>query len=147
MRTKEEQRRYQNEWVKRRRLEWIKENGPCVKCGTWSNLQVDHKVNLEKEIATRSLWSLSPKNPQRVKELAKCQVLCRKCHRGKTDSIDSLHRVRGDEHPRAKLTEPQVKEIRRLRAKNWTQRAIAHKFGVSRQAVEKICNRKTWVHI
>lgn len=77
---KEKQRQYQNEWMKRRRLDWLQANGPCVKCGSWENLQVDHKDPELK--VTHRIWSWAKE--RREKELAKCQPLCRDCHWAKT---------------------------------------------------------------
>jgi hypothetical protein len=59
-------------------------NGPCCKCGSWERLEVDHRNPEEKHLNPRALWSLSPQNPRRIAELAKCQVLCHECHKEKT---------------------------------------------------------------
>lgn len=48
-----------------------------------------------KEVNPRELWSLAEANPRRVAELAKCQVLCRRCHAEKS-SAESAAKVR---HP------------------------------------------------
>lgn len=73
---------YQKLWMRRRRTEWINENGPCKKCGTWNNLEVDHIDPNLKTIKPSSLWSRSLEI--RLKELANCQVLCKSCHLEKT---------------------------------------------------------------
>ena len=85
MRTREEQRAYQLAWIKARRDEWIKENGPCEWCESYVNLEVDHVDSKTKLYNVSSLWSLSKNNPKRVIELAKCQVLCEDCHTKKTN--------------------------------------------------------------
>lgn len=77
-------RTYQNNWLKKRRQEWIEKNGPCKSCGSWENLEIDHINPLEKEIKASSLWSL--KKASRDKELTKCQVLCKSCHFQKTNN-------------------------------------------------------------
>src|SRR5450830_194197 len=77
------QREYQNRRLQQKRAEWITENGPCKNCGSNETLEVDHVVSEEKEIHTRHLWSL--KDETRFKELAKCQVLCKACHREKSN--------------------------------------------------------------
>ena len=46
----------------------------------------------------------------------------------------------------AKLTDNQVREIRRL-AGSMSQRAIARKFGVHQGSVWKIIHRKSWAHV
>lgn len=76
------QREYQKNWLKKRRLDWIHENGPCKKCGTWENLEVDHIKREDKTMHTASIWSRT--EAVRKEELSKCQVLCKKCHLEKT---------------------------------------------------------------
>lgn len=39
----EERRRYAREWMARRRNEWFAEHGPCVRCGSSEDLQLDHR--------------------------------------------------------------------------------------------------------
>lgn len=80
MRTKEEQRAYQNEWMARRRRVWFERNGPCVRCGAWEDLQVDHIEPAQK--VDHKVWSWS--RERREYELGKCQVLCVECHKAKT---------------------------------------------------------------
>ena len=75
-----QQRRYQREWVARRRQAWLDENGPCVRCGSADELEVDH-VDPEKKVSHR-VWSWSAE--RRDAELSKCQVLCGECHAKKT---------------------------------------------------------------
>ena len=76
----EQRRAYQREWMRKRREEWLGIHGPCVECGSWEKLEVDHKNRSEK--VTNSVWSWSLK--RRDVELAKCQVLCKSCHLKKT---------------------------------------------------------------
>jgi 5-methylcytosine-specific restriction endonuclease McrA len=76
----DKQREYQNQWIKKRRLKWLEENGPCVKCGSSDDLQVDH-IDPDKKF-THRIWSYGLK--KRVAELENCQVLCVECHKGKT---------------------------------------------------------------
>ena len=74
-------RKYQREWIKSRRTKYFLENGPCVKCGSDKDLQLDH-INPETKI-THRIWSRSEEF--RNKELAKCQILCKDCHRLKSN--------------------------------------------------------------
>ena len=76
----EYQREYQRKWLAKRRQEWFDQNGPCVKCESWDNLEVDHIDPSQK--VTSVVWSWSEK--RRNEELAKCQVLCENCHHEKT---------------------------------------------------------------
>lgn len=59
---------------------WFAANGPCKGCGSTKNLEVDHIDRTEK--STHRVWHMS--REKREKELSKCQVLCRACHRAKT---------------------------------------------------------------
>lgn len=83
MRTKEEQRRYQREWLRRRRADWIdSQGGRCVKCGSPDDLEIDHVDRATKSYNVQQLWSRA--KHIRDAELAKCQVLCYDCHKAKT---------------------------------------------------------------
>lgn len=54
---------------------------------------------------------------------------------------------KGERSSGAKLTEVQVREIRRLEAEGLTQSALARQFGVSTGTVSNIIRRHTWSHI
>ena len=82
MPTKELQREYQREWRKRRRNQWIRENGPCRMCGSRKNLEVDHVDPASK--LDHNVWSW--RKERRDRELRKCQVLCSSCHKKKTNA-------------------------------------------------------------
>lgn len=73
-------RAYQLEWITKRRLNWLAENGPCKFCGSVVELEVHHNDPTQKLMNPSLLWSLAPTNPKRILELAKCIVLCEKCH-------------------------------------------------------------------
>ena len=77
---KNKQREFQRIWIAARRKEWIEKNGPCYKCGSWGDLEVDHKDPKTK--IDHKVWSWS--EDRRNVELSKCQVLCNKCHWNKT---------------------------------------------------------------
>lgn len=79
---KEYLRNYQREWMKKRRQEWIDANGPCVKCGSSVDLEVDHIDRSQKTMNASAVWSR--REEIRLAELEKCQVLCAKCHQEKT---------------------------------------------------------------
>lgn len=54
----------------------------------------------------------------------------------------------GSRHPRAKLTEDMVIEIRRMHANGeGSQTAIGRLFGVTQGAVKRIVRREVWTHI
>ena len=76
------QNRFNLEWQRARRAEWIAENGPCANCGFWTDdLETDH-VDPEQKVSHR-VWSWT--KARRDEELKKCQVLCRLCHQIKTN--------------------------------------------------------------
>lgn len=55
---------------------------------------------------------------------------------------------RGSKHARSKLTEDQVREIKRkYRAGEATQAGLARQHGVSGHLVYEICNEKRWTHV
>lgn len=83
---KNKKREYDRQWMQARRQAWFAVNGPCVKCGTWENLELDHKDPSTK--ITHNVWSWAEE--RREIELAKCQVLCVACHMEK--SIFEMHR-------------------------------------------------------
>jgi SOS response regulatory protein OraA/RecX len=66
-------------------------------------------------------------------------------------NIDELwffsNRLRGESHPRSKLTSEQVKQIRELAKHGFSTNVIARNFKVSTWNIEEIVKRKTWTHI
>ena len=54
---------------------------------------------------------------------------------------------RGVNHPRAKLTEGQVLEIRKRYKALHSQRELAEAFGVSQTTIAEVTQRKTWRHL
>lgn len=82
-----QQRAFQNQWAKNRRLVWLAQQGPCVSCGSIDSLEVDHRYRSSK--VTHRVWTLTAK--KRAAELAKCQPLCRPCHKAKTISETTRH--------------------------------------------------------
>jgi 5-methylcytosine-specific restriction endonuclease McrA len=82
---KDVQNAFQSRWISARRSAWIESQGGCCRsCGSRESLEVDHVDRTNKSVNPSRLWSLAENNPLRVSELAKCQVLCRSCHRAKT---------------------------------------------------------------
>ena len=68
--------------VQQRRQEWLSDNGPCVSCGTWDNLEIDHIDPSTKEYEINRIWTRTQE--LRDYELAKCQALCNTCHIAKS---------------------------------------------------------------
>lgn len=80
----DKQREYQRLRVARRRQEWINQNGPCVKCGSWIDLEIDHIDPSLKTYNVSQIWSRKQEIVD--SELAECQVLCSTHHQEKTTS-------------------------------------------------------------
>jgi len=59
-----------------RRAAWFAENGPCIDCGRWDDLELDHIDPVQK--VSHRIWSWSW--PRIYAETAKCVVRCRSCH-------------------------------------------------------------------
>ena len=57
------------------------------------------------------------------------------------------NRLRGESHPRAKLTAEQVRQIRDLYSKGFSTNVIARNFKVSTWNIEEIVKNKTWTHV
>jgi len=57
------------------------------------------------------------------------------------------NRLRGESHPKSKLTTEQVIQIRDLYSKGFSTNVIARNYKVSTWNVEEICKRRTWTHI
>lgn len=56
-------------------------------------------------------------------------------------------KLRGESHPRAKLTNEQVRQIRDLYKQGFSTNVIARNYKVSKWNVEEIVKNKTWTHI
>lgn len=76
---KEYLRNYQRTWLKNRRLQFFKGKS-CLWCKSTISLELDH-IN-PKEKKSHSIWSW--KESRRLEEIAKCQILCKSCHKIKS---------------------------------------------------------------
>src|SRR5580765_907148 len=130
-----QQREYQRRWITQRRADWIAEHGPCVDCGTWDSLEVDH-ADAKTKVSHR-VWSWSA--PRREAELAKCVVRCQPCHAKKT--LIAREHPYGEAVTRALLTEEAVREIR---VSELSRKALAVKFGVSPNTIKSARQRQSW---
>ncbi len=57
------------------------------------------------------------------------------------------HQPKGSLHPKTKLTEDDVVNMRALRAEGMMVKDIAAQYLMKRKAVSAICTRKTWKHV
>lgn len=75
-------RRFMKRRYHRRRKSAIKQlGGECVRCGSKKKLEFDHRDPKSKSF---SIWSRGVSESRLVLEIAKCQLLCAKCHLLKT---------------------------------------------------------------
>ena len=75
---KEEQKRFQREWCAKRRHDFLKDKD-CTNCHTKEKLELHH-IDPKQKIS-HHVWSWS--ETKRLKEIAKCEVLCETCHKDK----------------------------------------------------------------
>ena len=68
-------RQHGREWIRHRREAFL-EGKSCAFCGSTSNLNLHHQDPTEKE--SHRIWSW--KEERRLREIAKCIVLCGSCH-------------------------------------------------------------------
>jgi len=75
--------------------------GKCTACGCKDDLEIDHIDCMDKEIPLTRLWSVSEE--RFLRELSKCQLLCREHHKEKSRTDMSLKaRIREERKRRSK---------------------------------------------
>ena len=81
---KNKEREYKNAYTKARRDAWLDKMGnKCNLCGTTeAPFDVDHIDPATKQYRIANIWTRCQEI--RDKELAKCQLLCKPCHKAKT---------------------------------------------------------------
>lgn len=82
--------------------------------------------------------------PERMRELVE---LSKQSHPRGEFHPNRMHperMLRGEEHPGAKLTESDVRDIR---ASTQSIRALSRLYGVDRVAIKQVQTRKTWRHV
>ena len=112
----------------------------CAQCGETEGLQIDHKdKTLKKYNVLRQLrckpWAII------LKEVEKCQLLCKKCHLEKTKKEFDRY---GEKNSSAKLKNEDVEEIRNFIKQGLSYREIGKMYGVSNVSISNIKNNKTW---
>lgn len=116
----------------RKRQEYItKLGGKCAICGSTVDLQFDHIDPQHKELAVSAcLTSLKVE-----KELSKCQLLCKNCHKQKTHD--------NNDNGRIKLSDNDVSCIRELYATgSYSQQVIADMYNVHQTHISAIITGK-----
>lgn len=136
----EDKRKAQNAWRAKRRADWFAENGPCVDCGSWEDLRLDH-VDASTKVDHRVFsWS----EARRLLELAKCVVRCQPCHVIKT----RFHKenAKGSQISSV-LTEAVVHEARELYStKQFTWPQLGERFNVKHNTLRRAC-KDFWKHV
>lgn len=119
---KEKKRQYDRERIQKRRAKWFLEEGPCRKCGSAENLEVDH-IDPSTKVSHR-IWSWSEE--RLYEELAKCQPLCKNCHKNKTSDQISVKEHGTTMYQRGcrcrVCTDAKVKEVNEWRWKTGRRR-------------------------
>lgn len=133
-----ETRKRAYEKIKVRKQNWFVNNGPCVKCGSFEDLELDHINPNTKE--SHCVWSWSEE--RRNKELAKCQCLCNSCHRIKSNlecSVKFTGRVNLKLRNLSLYMESEV--IRMHTKEGMSYRKLAEYFGVNRGTIQEAIKR------
>lgn len=63
------------------------------------------------------------------------------------DAKDHGTRIIGERHPQSKLTEDEVREIRRMKLSGLTGKEIGDQYGLNRNQINKIASGKSWAHV
>lgn len=101
----EQQRRYQREWIARRRADWFAGKVCATEgCEVADGLELDH-VDPNTKVA-HSVWSWSAE--RREAELAKCRPLCPEHHRSKS----STETPRGERHGMVRVADEVVARVK-----------------------------------
>lgn len=79
-------------------------------------------------------------NPRHLKDATQAENLADMARKGRARP----NGLKGEDHGNSKLTEKQVKQIRKM---DGTHREIARRVGVTRQAISLIKTKKRWKHI
>lgn len=131
-------RSYQLRWIQKRRKAWLDKNGPCRKCGSDLNLEVDH-INPNEKV-THRVWNWPEE--RRNSELSKCQVLCEKCHKQKT-SQENSDRLKGIPNIASiKHSEDKFLKVLDLLKEGLSERDACKKVGIPRGTFSGAKSRK-----
>lgn len=129
--TLEEKRAYHRAWMRARRTAYFAGKS-CAQCDSRDRLELDHVDPSTKVYQPAALWGMSDRNPKKIAELAKCQVLCRDCHleksRGEWDRA-------GAKNPAYRWTDDQIREIHAARLDGEIYRKIGERMGASKTAI------------
>lgn len=145
---REYHRAYSREYYHRRKQELIEMlGGICRSCGSKENLTFDHTDPNSRSFKLGKLLNYS--KIRQEEEIKKCQLLCKKCHREKSQKEGSFskNKLKGSSVWNSKLTEALVIQIKNLLKQKITQQKIADDFKVSRSTIKFISQGRTWAHV
>ena len=91
---KQQQREFQRAWRTKKRSAYF-EGKSCAVCGSTESLELDHIDPSQKKYNPAAIWGMSDTNPNKIAELAKCQVLCLVHHKEKTKQWHEANRNHG----------------------------------------------------
>lgn len=91
------------------------------------------------------LWSLHKDDNKANNNL--CNLYYGTPRDNTADSIRNKTKAVGEQHPRARQTDQQVLEVRRLHRAGVSRYSLAKQFNISRTVVYNICSGKNWKHI
>lgn len=63
------------------------------------------------------------------------------------DKVERMRHTFGERVNTVRLTEDEVREIRRLSREGWSQHPLARRFGVARVTIQTIVTGKNWKHV
>ena len=134
-----ETRKRAYEKIKQCRNRWFQAHGPCVLCGSWEKLELDH-IDPSTKVSHR-VWSWSEN--RRAEELLKCQILCEACHMSKTREQLKLENTGIPCYGRRKISDEEIVCAKKLRAEGLLLREVATFFNVSASTLSVLTRRST----
>lgn len=93
-------------------------------------LEVNHKNGIKTDNRLENLeWMTTSQNVLHAKQVLK------------------VYAPKGEKSPQAKLTENDVREIKKLKKEGKTMQELATQFGVCTSGISRIVNRQLWSHV
>ena len=139
---------YHTEYYKKRRDQFINLlGGSCANCGATNQLEFDHIDPSTKQFSIGKLLNVSYEKA--LAEVRKCQLLCKSCHKIKTNANKDGYdrRAKGTSVATAILTDDIVKQIKDRRAGGATLTQLVKEFGYKKATINAIIAGITWKHI
>lgn len=142
--------------MNKKEIRWVINDTGCWNCISHMTKNKYPKINRNGKVLSIARFMFEKKFGVTPKEL----FVCHKCdnpscinpehlflgtiQENKQDEVNKGRQAKGETDGNHKLTEEQVLEIRNS---NKIQKNIAKRFGINRNTVYKITNRKLWKHI